>query len=212
MIKAKKSAGADFTPMDEGSYVARIYQILHIGTVAGYQGALQNKVRISFEFPTELKVFKEENGEQPLSLSQDYTLSFHEKATLTKVINACDPKALKVGDDGFMDEYDIEKLLGKSCLVTVIHKAGKEGKVFANIGNCTVLPKGMVCPPAMNPPKVLNYDNFDKEYFMSLPTFIQDKIRSSQEYRTVVLGETQDTIMETNPFDDDGITDHEDQL
>ena len=26
---------------------------------------MQNKVRITWEFPTELKVFKEENGEQP---------------------------------------------------------------------------------------------------------------------------------------------------
>lgn len=199
-ITATKSAGADFTPIEEGSYVARIYQIIHVGTVAGYQGALQNKVRLTFEFPTELKVFKEENGEQPQVLSNEYTLSFHEKATLTKVINACDPKALKVGEDGMIDEYDIEKLLGKACLVTVVHKAGKEGKVYANIGNCTVLPKGMTCPPAINEPKVLNYDNFDKEYFTTLPTFIQDKIRSSQEYKTVVLGQTQDTIMESDPF------------
>src|ERR1035437_6665845 len=118
-IKAKKS-GADFVPMEEGAYPARIYQILHIGTVAGFQGTMQNKVRIVFEFPTEMKVFDQAKGEQPQSLSQDYTLSFHEKATLTKVIKACDPKALKVGEDGFMEEYEVENLLGKSCLVTVI--------------------------------------------------------------------------------------------
>ncbi len=189
MIKAKKTADKDFEPIAEGAYPARIYQMIHIGTIAGFQGAMQNKVRITFEFPTELKVFKEENGEQPQVLSQDYTLSFHEKATLTKVINACDPKALKVGEDGLIDEYDVENLLGKSCLVTVVHKVGKEGKVFANVGNCTVMPKGMTCPEAINEPKVLNYDNFDEEIFASLPQFIQDKIKSSSEYNTMKNGE-----------------------
>lgn len=182
-IKATKSAGKEFEPIAEGAYPARIYQIIHIGTIAGFQGAMQNKVRITFEFPTELKVFKEENGEQPQVLSQDYTLSFHEKATLTKVINACDPKALKIGEDGLVDEYDVEKLLGKCCLVTVAHKAGKEGKVYANVANCTVMPKGMECPTAINEPKVLNYDNFNEEMFASLPQFLQDKIKSSSEYQ-----------------------------
>src|ERR1035437_939713 len=128
-IKATKST-KEFPIMEEGSYPARIYQILHIGTVSGFQGQMQNKARITFEFPTELAVFNAEKGEQPRVMSQDYTLSFHEKATLTKVINACDPKALKVNeDDGLIEEYDIEKLIGKTCLVTVIHKESK-GKMY----------------------------------------------------------------------------------
>lgn len=200
-IKATKSAGKEFEPIAEGAYPSRIYQIIHIGTVSGYQGVMQNKVRITFEFPTELKVFKEENGEQPQVLSQDYTLSFHEKATLTKVINACDPKALKVGDDGMLDEYDVEQLLGKSCLVTVTHKPGKDGKIFANIGNCTVMPKGMTCPEAINEPKVLNYDNFNEEMFASLPQFLQDKIKSSSEYQT--MKNTLSKENDESPFDFD---------
>lgn len=203
-IKATKKGGEDFAPIEEGSYVGRIYQIIHIGTVMGFQGTMQNKVRLTFELPTEMMVFKEENGEQPRVISQEYTLSFHEKATLTKVINACDPKALKVGDDGFMDEYDVEKLIGKACLVTVVHRKGKDEKVYANIGNCTVLPKGMTCPPAINEPKILNYDNFDQEYFATLPQFIQDKIKSSDEYKAM-FGKSKEEIEETDPFDMDDL-------
>ena len=60
-----------------GNYIARCYQMLQIGTVEEeYKGEkkMQEKVRISWELPTELKVFKEENGEQPLVISKEYTL------------------------------------------------------------------------------------------------------------------------------------------
>ena len=177
-----------YEPIPEGAYPARIYQIIELGTIAGFQGQLQKKVRITFEFPTELKVFNEEKGEQPCVLSQDYTLSFHEKSQLRKVVNACDPKALKeVSEDGFIEEYDIEKLLGKTCLVTVIHKENKTGdQVYANIANCTVMPKGMTCPPAINENVSLSFDRFNKDLFETLPEFIKKKIQSSIEYQNMV--------------------------
>lgn len=199
-----KSTKQNFEVMESGSYPARIYQIIHIGTVPGFQGAMQNKVRITFEFPTELKVFKEENGEQPQVISQEYTLSFHEKSGLRKVIAACDPSALKKTDDeGFVEEYDIENLLGKACLVSVIHKDGKEGAVYANIDTCTPLPKGMTCPDQVNPSKSLSYDSFDEEFFNSLPEFIKSKMMSSVEYKTIVQGgkDDEEINLEDVPFD-----------
>ncbi len=182
---ATKKQGASFDPIPEGAYPARIYSFIHMGTGPGYLGQIQNKIRLTFEFPTEMKVFKEENGPQPMVLSQEYTLSTHEKSQLRKVIEACDPKALKtVGDDGLVDAYDAEQLVGKACLVTVIHKKGKTGdEVYANIGNCTVMPKGMECPLQINPSVVLSYDNFDQEVFDKLPKFIQEKMQSSYEYQ-----------------------------
>lgn len=187
-IIATKSESKNYKPLEEGAYPARIYQIIDIGTVQGYQGALQHKVRITWEFPTETKVFKEENGEQPYVLSSDYTLSFHEKSQLRKVIDACDPRALTlVGEDGLVEQYDIEKLLGKACLVTVVHKQSKTtDSVYANIGNCTVMPKGMVCPPQINESKSLSFDSFDQNYFNTLPKFIQDMIMSSLEYQKMM--------------------------
>lgn len=173
-------------PIAEGAYPARIYQIIHIGTVAGFQGQMQNKARITFEFPTELKVFDKDKGELPMVLSQDYTLSFSEKANLKKVIDACDPKGLKPDDEGFVENYDIEKLLGKACLVTIKHKAGKEGAVYANIDSVTVLPKGMECPPQVNKSRSLSYDNFDVNFFQTLPEFVREKIKSSVEYQDMV--------------------------
>lgn len=174
---------SQFEQIPEGAYPARIYRILHIGTIPNEAfGGKNNKAYISFEFPTELREFDKAKGEQPMVLSQEYTLSFGDKSNLKKVIDACDPKALKIGTDGVVEEYDIESLLGKCCLVTVTHKTTAKG-TYANIGACTVLPKGMDCPSQMNPSTLLNYDSFNEALFNSLPEFIKKKIESSDEYK-----------------------------
>jgi len=188
--------------VEAGSYPSRIYQMIQIGNVAGFQGQIQNKVRIGFELPTELKVFKEENGEQPRVISQKYTLSFHEKSKLRKVIEACEPNALKIGEDGFLEEFDIEALIGKECLITIAHKASKEGNQFAYIDSVTRLPKGMICPKAINAPVILSYDNWNQEIFDKQPDFIKEEIKSSQEYQRMINGEDGKPINETKdvPF------------
>ena len=188
--------------VEAGSYPARVYQMIQIGNIAGFQGQIQNKVRIGFELPTELKVFKEENGEQPRVISQEYTLSFHEKSKLRKVIEACDPNALKIGEDGFLEEFDIEALIGRECLITIAHKASKEGNQFAYIDSVTRLPKGMICPKAINAPIILSYDNWNQEIFDKQPDFIKEKIKSSQEYQRMINGEDGKSLNETKdvPF------------
>lgn len=185
MIKAVNKKGAELEPIAEGSYPARIYQILHIGTYPDYVGVLKDKVMITFELPTEMHVFDKEKGEQPRVISTEYTLSFHEKATLTKVIKACDPQAMKLDENGLTDFYDVEKLIGKTCLVSIIHKKGKDDNIYANVGGVTMIPKGMTCDPAINPPVVLNYDNWNEEVFTKLPSFIQKRIMSSTEFQVM---------------------------
>lgn len=183
IAKSKKSEGID--PIEAGSYPARIYQMIHLGTIAGFQGALQNKVRIGFELPTEMHVFDKEKGEQPRVISQDYTLSFSEKANLRKLILACDPNALSLDDDGFVDEFDVETLIGKELLVTVAQKPKKEGGNYAFIESVTRLPKGMTCAPAINPTQKLSYDKWDEEVFAKLPDFIREKMETSEEYKVL---------------------------
>ena len=72
-------------PIPAGNYIARCYQMIEIGTVKETilgKDRISPKVRIGWELPTELKVFKEENGEQPCVISKEYTLSMAEKANL----------------------------------------------------------------------------------------------------------------------------------
>ena len=204
MINATNKKGEGFDPIEAGSYPARVYQMIEIGTVAGYLGQLQNKVRIGFELPTEMMVFDEKKGEQPRVISQDYTLSFHEKAKLRKVIEACDPKALELDEEGFMEVFDVETLIGKPLLITIAQKAKKDGSGnYAFIDNCTRLPKGMTCSAPINEPQVLSYDKWNEEKFQKLPDFIREKIESSEEYkkmkRLVVL--VVEDVKDSSPFE-----------
>lgn len=171
-------------PIPAGNYAARCYQMIQIGTVKeviNNEVKELNKVRIGWELPTETKVFKQENGEQPLVISEEYTLSMHEKSNLRKML------ASWRGKDFSEEEakgFDITKLLGKTCMVNIIHKASKTdaSKIYEKIGSVSSVPKGLEIPPQINPTMVLQYDDFDYKLYDSLPDFIKDKIKGSTEF------------------------------
>lgn len=171
-----------------GNYIARCWQMIEIGTVEeeimGDKKTLK-KVRIGWELPTELKVFREENGEQPLVISKEYTLSLHEKSSLRK-----DLKSWR-GKDFTEDEaksFDITKLLGVPCMLNIIHKPSKRdaSRFYEEISGITSLPKGMKAPEQINKTLCISYDNFDEGAFSKLPEFIKTKMQSSQEYKAMM--------------------------
>lgn len=177
MITAKKSGGGVSHPVPEGNHVARIYQIIHLGTLPGFQGRLQNKVRLSFELPHELRVFREGEDGKPLAISQDYTVSLHEKSSLRGLIEAC-------GGQVMSEEFNVEELLGATCLVNVKQKAKQNGQgTFSFIDGASPLPRGMNCPPPVNTQKVLSYSNWNQELFEGLPVFLREKMRESVEFK-----------------------------
>lgn len=183
-IIAKNTGGGDYAPMEAGMYVARCVQMIQIGTITEIingESKTQHKVRLGFEFPTELKVFKEENGEQPYMLSKDYGLSMHEKATLRNHLETWRGK--KFTEDE-AKSFDVTKLLGVPCTINVIHKVAKSnGKTYAEIGSISPLMKGQPCPDAISPIQELSFDNFNWELFNSLPDFLKSKIQGSLEFK-----------------------------
>lgn len=167
-----------------GNYVARCYQMIHIGTVTeiinGDTKTL-NKVRIGWELPTETRVFKEENGQQPFVMSKEFTLSMNEKSNLRKVIESWRGKALT---EEQARSFDITVLLGKECMLNIIHKVStKSGKTYEEISGVTPMPKGFVCPPQVNPTVKWEYDNPDWNFYETLPGFLKEKIQTSVEYK-----------------------------
>lgn len=190
-----------------GNYIARCYQMIEIGTVNEVvmgKPVTAKKVRIGWELPTELKVFKEENGEQPLVISKEYTLSMNEKANLRK-----DLKSWR-GRDFSEDEarcFDITKLLGVPCMLNIIHKpkASDPTAIYEQISGITGVPKGFQVPLAINKLFVLSYDAFDRVAFDSLPDFIKTKMQGSTEYVSMMNPnhkEFVDARSITEPIDD----------
>jgi hypothetical protein len=186
IIAESTGNGGNFTPIEAGTYVARCYSMIHIGTseedVMGVK-KMQNKVRITWELPTELKVFKEENGEQPQVVSKEFTLSMHEKSSMRKFLQSWRGKQFTEDE---AKAFDITVLLGKPCMLSIIHKVSKNGKTYVEIASVSTLPKGMVCPEQINPSFEFSVLNFDDEKFNSLPEFLRKKIENSDEYKKII--------------------------
>lgn len=166
-----------------GTYVARCYSMIEIGTIKEeYKGKPKTsyKVRLGWELPTEKRVFKEERGEEPMSISKTYTLSMGEKANLRKDLESWRGKAFTEEE---ANGFDITVLLGKPCMLNIIHKTNKEGtKTREQIAGITTLLKGYDMPAAINPIRRLEFDAWNQDVFESLPDFLQDEIRSTPEY------------------------------
>jgi hypothetical protein len=204
MIEAT-SDGKNFEPIPAGTYAARCYQMVHIGTVVeNYMGTDKemNKARIYWELPTETKAFKEGEEAKPYSVSKEFTLSMHEKSNLRKFLEGWRGK-------GFSEEeakkFDITKLLGVSCLLSIVHKTSKDGKVYANISSVSTLPKGMVCPPLVSEVFEFTYTPFSQEKFDKLPDWLKDKIKLSKEYRELEEPNHQETKSDTSTDDNEDL-------
>jgi len=186
-----------------GNFIARCYSMIHIGTIEeDYMGEKKhlNKVRITWELPNELKVFKEENGEQPFSISKEFTLSLHEKATLRKFLESWRGK-------GFTDDeskkFDIARLVGVPCMLNIIHKVSKNGNTYADIASVSAMPKGITAPEQINKSVIFTITQPDWDVFDKFPDFLKTKIKSSQEYNIIQAPDVQDTPIETDEKTDD---------
>ena len=188
IIAKEAGSGKEFTPLEAGSYLGRCYSLIHIGTAEElYLGEpkVQNKIQITFELPTELKVFKEENGPQPVVFSKDFTLSLHPKAGLRKFLESWRGKSFTEAE---LKGFDLASLLGVPCQLSIAHKTNEAGKTYANIVGISLPMKGTTVPPQVNPTFEFNYDPFDQAKFDSLSEFVKEKIRKTDEYKAATSG------------------------
>lgn len=167
-----------------GNYVARCYSMIEIGTIEElYMGVkkMLHKVRITWELPYEVKVFDESKGEQPLSISKEYTLSMYEKANLRKELESWRGKAFS---EDQAKSFDITALIGKPCMINIIHKPSEKdpSKIYEKISAISPLAKGTTCPDQINKSFILSFDEWDDGKFQALPDFLKEKIKLSKQF------------------------------
>lgn len=189
-IVAKESSGAKFELCPIGSHVARCYRMVELGTCNenfGTESKTRNKIWLDFETPLETFVFDEAKGAQPFSVSKEYALSFGvhpqtgQKATLRSHLEGWRGK--NYTEEEAKQGVDVSKLVGQPCMIAVGHKETKSGNKYNEITGISKLTKGLTCPPAVNPLQVLSYDAWDQNIFDSLPSFIQEKMKTTPEYK-----------------------------
>ena len=133
----------------------------------------QRKVTLEFTLPTQLHVYKEEDGEQPMKIYRDVTLSLNPKATLNGIVTGILGKSLP-------EQYNLTDLLGVNCAVNIVHVV-KGDKTYANAASFS---------PAMAewekiefPTRVLTLgEDFSQDVFNDLPEWKQEIIKKSPEF------------------------------
>jgi hypothetical protein len=186
-ITAKKSEKFERELIPAGNYIARCYKMIEIGTVpTEYLGEqkMTHKVRIGWELPTELKVFNQEKGEQPCVIEKEYTLSLADKSNLRKDLKSWRGKDFTEQE---ADDFDITKLIGVPCMLNIIHLVGKKdtSKTYQAIGSVSPIPRGLSCDKQINPSFIFEFDKYDQTKFDSLPDFIKNQIKESNEYKSI---------------------------
>jgi len=188
------------------THVARCYSVVDLGThtetSAKYGTKTNRKLRLSFELPLETHTFKEEYGPQPLSVHKEYNFTLGEKATLAIDLARWFNKPVTPDTD-----LDLEKLLGKTCMVTVENKVSAAGRKYAKVNSVTSVPKGLTVPSAVNP--TTYYDvtmGMQCPQFQSLPQFLQDRIASSEEFSPPSEDKDIDNLLQSIVVDEEETT------
>ena len=178
---AKDTGGSNFTPAPAGTHIARCFRLTDIGTHhSENQGKpnVRNQVIVEWELPNELMDVGEEK--KPATVSKFYTNSLSEKANLRKDLEAWRGRQFTEDE---LQKFDLMAILGKPCMVTVIHET-KDGKTRAKVTGVTAMPKGLACPPQVNPSSSFWLDDaWDDNKFASLPEGFQKLITQSDEYK-----------------------------
>lgn len=183
-IIASDKGGADFPIAPSGNHPARCFSVVDIGTQNETFKGVASKVRkviMFFELPTLMHEFKDGGEKEPFVLSKRFTLSVGKKANMRGFLEAWRGKPFtKEEAEGF----DVSKLVGAPCLLSVIHKpkASDPIKNSAVINAATRLPSGFVCPPQILKSVVYEIPMGRNDIFGKLQEWVQKEIAKSDEF------------------------------
>ncbi len=137
--------GETFVNAPEGTHQAVCVDAIDLGMETSKflheQGALkgQPKQQHKVEIVWQLNELMEDG--RPYMIKKKYTLSLGEKAILRADLQSWRGKPFTADE---LKGFDIEKLVGVNCLLSVIHKEGTTaGRTFANVASVMPLMKGM---------------------------------------------------------------------
>lgn len=168
--------------LEEGNYVATVYRIIYMGTVEGeYRGTPNSsfKVNISWELPNEMKVWKEGDEPKPAVISKTYTLSMGSKSNLRPIVEGI----MGGMSDAEAYNFDLDEILGKSCLLNVTHGVSETGKEKINLVTSKLI-KGMEVPKGFNNQVIFDYGkHWNEELFASFPQWLRDEMSGTVEFK-----------------------------
>lgn len=161
----------------EGTQAAICYGVVLMGTMKTSFGD-KKKIRLIFELHGDQMM---KDG-RPFSVSQDFTFSSNEKASLRNFIESWRGKKYTTPELKELGGLPISKLIGQPALLSISHTPNDDG-VWVNIASIMRLPKGMPEPEIVNTKVVYNVDNHDEDEFKKLGKKLQERIQGTNEWK-----------------------------
>jgi len=185
MTLTVKEEGGNFVQCPAGNHLAICYGVIDLGTQhqdaftwEGTPIAASDKpqILIMWECPTELVDIEGEM--KPAGISKFYNAFFTERASLRIHLEAWRGRPFSAEE---LAGFDIGKLLGKPCMVNVVHT--DKGK--AKVAGIAAMPKGLVVPEQTNESIMLDMENYDQAAFDKISEGIQNIIKKSPEWQAM---------------------------
>ncbi len=189
-IVENTAPAGDFKAVPAGLHLARCYRIIDLGTQRSeYEGVEkhQRKIMLGWELhgkDDEGNELVTERGD-PLAIFKNYTLSWNDKANLRIDLQNWRNKPFTETE---MRRFDIQSILGAWCMLTVIQRPGKTGKMYSNVKGVAPVPsviKSAGLPPAINPNQVFRLAEPDFELYDTFGKGLKAMIEASPEWQAL---------------------------
>ena len=178
-IPSSEKAGKEFEKCPEGAHICRAVTICDLSTQSTPWGP-KEQVYIGFEvtdFPVE---WTDPDGNEKKGLGLigvTWTNNLYEESNLGKNLISWRGKPFSKEE---REQFDLSKLLGVPCMISVVHNEGKNGKTYANVASIMGIPKGTVVPDQVTPS--VGYSPLDPELaenFAKLPEWLRKKCEAA---------------------------------
>ena len=180
-----KEEGGNFVQCPAGNHVSRCYAVIDLGTQhqdaftwEGAPIAASDKPQglIMWECPNELVEIEGEM--KPAGISKFYNMFFTDRASLRIHLENWRGKNFTKEE---LDGFYIGNLIGKPCMVNVVHT--DKGK--AKVAGIAALPKGIEVPPQVNDSILFDLGDYNQETFDKISEGIQNIIKKSPEWQAL---------------------------
>lgn len=179
LIVKEPEGGGKFPPIEPGTYAGVCYGVVDLGDhYSEMYDKSTRKLMVMWELPYE--TIETEDGVKPRTISETYSASLAEKATLRKMLEGWRGKVFSSEE---LKGFDISKLLGVGCNINIIRKEGKEGKSYSKVQAVTLPVKGSAPIVGSLDKVIFDIDTPDaKTKILELPEWIQKRIKESSTW------------------------------
>jgi hypothetical protein len=178
-----QSAGVDQIWLEDKLYTewpGLVYYVFHNGSSTQ---TVEATLKTAIPEWNEPKKYTDKDGkevESVFSISKEMTFSMGKKSNLRPLVEGMVGRALS-DDEAF--EFDLDTLLGQSCVLNIIHDKSKTtGNPYSKIASAMPLMKGMVAPEAVNQLRIIDVATSPEEDINFLYDKLRDKMKSSKEW------------------------------